>query len=130
MTSYRVTVTREDGWWVAVVDGLPPHLAGATDIERFADLDVEVRDLVAGLTDADPDGFGLAWRYVFGDVDVTEQIDRFQATEAEYQGVARARDRVRTTTLRALVDTGLSQAAIGDVLGLSHQRIHQLVKTT
>lgn len=48
MTAYHVTVTRDSGLWAAVVDGLPPHVVGATDVERFADLDVEVRDLIAG----------------------------------------------------------------------------------
>jgi hypothetical protein len=59
---YRVTVTREDQLWTATVDGLPPHMVGVTDVERFADLEVEVRDLVAGLTDSEPNAFMLSWR--------------------------------------------------------------------
>lgn len=61
-TTYEVRMTREDNLWVADVRGLPPHLIGATDVERFADLDGEVRDLIAGLTDTDPDDFAIAWR--------------------------------------------------------------------
>lgn len=61
MTTYDVTVTREDDLWVADItgEGLGP---AATDVERFADLDTEVRDLIAGLTDADPGSLGLAIR--------------------------------------------------------------------
>jgi hypothetical protein len=59
--TYDVTVTRDGTLWAAVVDGLPSHFVGATDVERFADLDLEVRDLVAGLTDADPESFDLRW---------------------------------------------------------------------
>jgi hypothetical protein len=61
--TYGVTLTREDQLWTANVDGLPPHMIGITDAERFADLEVEVRDLVAGLTDSDPDTFELSWRW-------------------------------------------------------------------
>ena len=58
MNSYVVMVTREDNMWVAVVE----HV-GATDAEHFADLDVEVRDYIAGMTDTDADDFVLHWRY-------------------------------------------------------------------
>jgi hypothetical protein len=128
MTVYEVTVTRDDGLWAAVISGLPPHVIGATDVERFADLDIEVRDLVAGLTDADPHGFGLAWRYVLGGQDVTSLIIDLAGSEHAYARAAAARDAARRQVIRALLDARLSQSAIGDVLGLSHQRIHQLTK--
>lgn len=65
MITYDVTVTREDGLWVADVHGnaLGP---AATDTEHFADLNVEVRDLIAGLADTDPDDLGLRWQYMIG----------------------------------------------------------------
>jgi hypothetical protein len=61
MTTYNVTVTRDGGLWAAVVSGLPPRMVGATDVERFTDLDLEVRDLIAGLTETDPDSFVIRW---------------------------------------------------------------------
>src|SRR5262245_17122254 len=60
MNTYHVTVTREGRFWVAVVDGL---LGGATETRMLADLDVEVRDLISGLTDADPDSFELDFEF-------------------------------------------------------------------
>ena len=42
MRTYDVTVTREDNLWVADI----VELTAATDVVRFADLDVEVRDLI------------------------------------------------------------------------------------
>lgn len=59
--SYTVTVSRQDDRWFAEVDGLPPNMLGATDVPWFGDLDPEVRDLVAGLTQTEPDSFGLTW---------------------------------------------------------------------
>lgn len=84
MTTYEVIVTREDNLWVADVQGLPPHLVGATDVEHFADLDVEVRDLVAGLTDTDPDGITIRWRYEVNGIDVTDKLTRFPPAESPH----------------------------------------------
>ena len=128
MTTYNVTVTREDDLWVAEVHGLPPHLLGITDVEHFADLAVEVRDLIAGLTDTDPDSFSLTWHYVVGDVDVTSQIEHLLGAEDELRAASAEREQARTETLDALRRASVSQAVIGDVLGLSHQRVHQLIK--
>jgi hypothetical protein len=128
MTIYEVTVTRDDGLWAAVISGLPPQMIGATDVERFAELDTEVRDLIAGLTDADPDSFGLAWRYEFGGRDVTSLIIDLTGSEHAYAQAAAARDAARREVIRVLLEAHLSQSAIGDVLGLSHQRVHQLAK--
>lgn len=126
---YDVTVTREDRLWVADItgEGLGP---AATDTERFADLDLEVRDLVAGLTDSDPDSFGLTWRYIINGRDVTAEIERTAAAEAEYRCRAQEREAARTEALRALDQAGVSQSVIGDVLGVSHQRVHQLRKAS
>ncbi|MGH3319347.1 MAG: hypothetical protein ACRDN9_04045 [Streptosporangiaceae bacterium] len=129
MTTYDVAVTREDGLWVAVIDGLPPHTVGATDVERFADLDVEVRDLVAGLTDTDPDDFDLTWRYVVGGVEVTDTVTGWAAAERQLAEASSAREEFRAAVIDQLSRAGASQATIGDVLGLSHQRVHQLAKS-
>ena len=123
-TAYEVTVSREDNLWVAVVTGLAP---AATDVEHFGDLETEVRDLIAGLTDSNPDDFAIAWRYRVGDTDVTEQLHRVVALEGELRTVSAARDAARLAAVRALAEAGVSQRAIGDVLNLSHQRVNQLL---
>jgi hypothetical protein len=127
MTMYEVTVVRDDAMWVADVlgAGLGPV---ATQTDKFADLDTEVRDLIAGLTDTGPDSFGLAWRYVLDGRDVTSVIVDLAESDHAYRQAAAARDAARREVIRTLLNARLSQSAIGDVLGLSHQRIHQLAK--
>jgi hypothetical protein len=131
MTSYDVTVTRDDNLWVALVDGV-----GATDVEHFSDLDVEVRDYVAGMTDAEPDDFGIHWRYEVNGRDVTDALSRFMAAERELREVMEAeaakaieRDAARLNAINAVRSAGLSQRVAADVVGLSHQRVHQLVNS-
>jgi hypothetical protein len=130
MTTYEVIVTRDSGLWAAVVSGLPPRMVGATDVDRFADLDQEVRDLIAGLTDSAPDSFRLRWRYVIDGRDVTSLLEALFGSELAYAAAATARDAARRDIIRVFSDAHLSQSAIGDVLGLSHQRVHQLIRAT
>jgi DNA-directed RNA polymerase specialized sigma24 family protein len=129
MNTYRVEVTREDGLWVADIWG--PELGpAATDIVHFADLETEVRDLIAGLTDTDPREFGLTWRYSIGGADMTSTIRRLLEAEVGLQQATQAHEEARRRALTELASTGLSQSAIGDVLGVSHQRVHQLLKAS
>lgn len=130
MSTYRVTVTREDGTWFADVRDLPAHLVGATDVPRFADLDVEVRDLVAGLTDTAPDQFDLAWQVRFGDIDVTELVVEFEHVERHLDELEMRRDEVRRELIRIGLAAKLPQAAIADVLGISQQRVGQLASAS
>lgn len=129
MTSYDVTVTREDNLWVALVDDI-----GATDVEHFPELDVEVRDYIAGMTDTDPDDLAVRWRYEVNGRDVTDALARFLAIERELHEImeqeaakAAERDAARLDAIKAMRSAGLSQRVAADVLGLSHQRVHQLV---
>jgi hypothetical protein len=131
MTSYDVTVTRDDNLWVALVDGV-----GATDVEQFSDLDGEVRDYVAGMTDAEPDDFVIHWRYEVNGRDVTDALSRFMAAERALRDVMEAeaakaaeRDAARLDAINAVRSAGLSQRVAADVVGLSHQRVHQLVNS-
>ena len=120
MTEYEVKVYREDELWVADIGDL-----GATDMLRFADLDLEVRDYVSGMTDVEPDSFDLRWRYKAGNDDVTDLIEGLFEVELDVQHGSARRNALRQEIIRRMSAAGLSQRAIGDVLGLSHQRVHQ-----
>ncbi len=124
MTIYNVVVTREGNLWVADVVDLRP---GVTDVEHFGDLNVEVRDLIAGLTDSDPHDCTIRWRYEINGIDVTEKLNKLLAVESELRAVTTTREAVRNEAVATLAQAGVSQRAIGDVVGVSHQRINQLI---
>ena len=125
---YRVVVEREDQLWTALVDGLPSGMFGATDTDRFVDLDDLVRDLIATLTDVDPSTFDLTWHFVQIGVDYTDAIEQASETAQALHAAGAAHEEARGTAVEAMVRAGLSQRAIGDALGLSYQRIGQLVR--
>lgn len=126
--TYTVTVTREDNLWVVVVDGLPKGVVGAMDYENFGDLAEEVPEFIADLTDSDPDSFTIEWRYVVNGNDVTRQVTDFLSSAEALRKVQTDQERTRKEALAAMSDAGLSQRAMADVLGVSYQRVNQLVK--
>ena len=112
--TYTITVTRDDNLWAAQIGSLPPGRIGVTDVAHFADLEVEVRDLIAGLTDADPDEFDLAWRYVQDDHDYTTSLKQSHEWQQRLAEAEANRDRYRAAAALDRTRAGLSQRAIGD----------------
>lgn len=114
--------------WASVVSGLPPRTGVALDIEHFADIEPEIRDAVAAITETGPADFGLRWHVVIDGRDVTAVITALGDAEAALVVAEQARESARRNALETLAKAGLSQGAIGDVLGVSHQRVHQLLR--
>jgi DNA-directed RNA polymerase specialized sigma24 family protein len=121
---YSVLVSREDDLWVAVVDALP---GGATDVERFEDLHDAVHDLIATLTDTEIENFRIEWRYRQGSYELTELILDLQQWEKQAEVATLNRDAARKAVVEAMRMAGLSYREIADVLGVSFQRVGQLV---
>ncbi|GAA3363987.1 MerR [Saccharopolyspora gregorii] len=121
---YRVDVSRESSGWVAVVRGLP---AGATEVDHFDELDVEVRDLIAGLADREPDSFDLSWHYRQGDVEYTRPVEELVHWREQSRRAAENAERARLEIITTLRAAGLSQRVIAEVIGTSHQRVAQLL---
>lgn len=124
--SYDVTVMREDDLWVADIAGL----TAATQTDDFDRLDVEVRDLVAGLTDTEPHEFDLRWHHVWGDDDVTGLLVELEEVHHAAAEITARRDELRREIIRRGQAAKLSQRVIADALGLSHQRVNQIARAS
>ncbi|GAA1243130.1 hypothetical protein GCM10009676_30830 [Prauserella halophila] len=120
---YDVVVTREDGLWVAVVDGLA---GGATDVDRMRDLEPDVRDLIAGLRDLDPEDFEITWHYRHREHDLTPAVTLLHEREQSADEAMRKRDEARHSAIIEMHEAGLSYRTIADLVGMSHQRVQQL----
>lgn len=122
MTSYTVTVSREEPWWVAVVGGLP---GGATEARRLSQLETEVRDLIAGLTDRSEDTIELDWNY-----DLPPKLARpvRQFVEARTRRQAAERDyaAAQEQAVETLTAEHVSVRDAAELLGLSYQRVAQI----
>lgn len=123
-TTYIATVTREGHWWmvhVPAIDGLTQarRLSEAAQMAReliALEVEVPIADVAVEVTVADVDGLDVAAEL--------EAIrgERAKAAELERDASARA-----TALARSLAARRLTVRDIGTILGVSHQRAHQLV---
>src|SRR5262249_43797265 len=121
-TTYVVTVSREEPWWVAVVASLP---GSATEARRLDRLEVEGWDLIAGLTDADEDSFDLTWEYAL-QPEVEEPLHKFLAARARRQEAEDDYTAAQTAAVEALTMAHVSLRDAAELLGLSYQRVAQI----
>ncbi len=123
--TYEVNVSREGRYWVAEVEGVP---GGATEVRSLTDLDTEVRDLLAGLLDQDEDALDVKYDFseALGD-ETARAWERFEAERQEIYKRQRQMEADRLTVLRELRTQGVSMRDSAVVVGVSHQRVAQLL---
>ena len=124
MTAYRVEVTREGKWWMVSV----PELDGLTQARRLEDASAMAREYIAVTLDIPTSDVELNVAVI--DVDGVNVADEIARLEAEKLEAEAARERVAEDT-RRLAQTLASKKVpvrdIGAMLGVSHQRAHQLI---
>ncbi len=120
---YVVRYERDEaGWWVATVKGASAQTQGRT-IEQTQE---RIREALAALLDAEP-----------SDIEITNEIrlrvSERKSLEAAKKAVQRAADqavradRATRTAARTLVTAGMSLHDAGTLLGVSKQRVHQIL---
>ena len=122
MTTYSVTYRRDPGddAWLVDVEGMPDvHTFGRT-LEEAA---VNAREAIAVTVDADESKVELQEHFAFAEVNVEELADlRDRAQELHEIYLSRQ----RAAALR-LAEAGVSRRDSARMLGVSHQRVQQLV---
>jgi hypothetical protein len=126
MSAHIVTVTREDDLWVAVATDPDGSTIGALDFTDFDDLHETMPEFIIDMTSGEARPT-IVWRYDINGKDVTLEIQHLRDIEAEARRVQQEQERARKDALAALMDAGLSQRVMANVMRLSHQRVHQLV---
>jgi hypothetical protein len=136
MRTYRVVVSREDPWWVAVAygEGLPTHGA-ATETRTIADLEDTVRDLIVVRTDADlrvpyeyaARTFDLAWEYELPPQAKAALADYFESKHELAEAQARYAEHAQRAASTLKTSTHASVRDIAGLMGMSYQRVAQLL---
>jgi DNA-directed RNA polymerase specialized sigma24 family protein len=124
MTTYNTTAKRWELGWELYVDGV-----GVTQCRTLATAEATVREFVACDLDLE-DEYGF-------DVTVTPELDPALATETEaareaQRQVEQARHEAAVRTRKAVRDlkaAGLSGSDVATMLGVSTQRVSQLVRS-
>ncbi len=122
--SYRAVATRSGDWWAITI----PQLPGAfSQCKRLDQVEAMAREVIALMLDTDPADVD--------DIDVTVQLpdplaDDLTALQRSEQLADDARQAAAHAQRRAagqLRAAGLSVRDIGRLLGVSHQRVSQIL---
>jgi predicted RNase H-like HicB family nuclease len=121
----RITAVaqRSGPWWAVEVQEIPGLFTQTKRLDQIAEM---VRDAAATLTGEPEENFEVVVAVHFGgEVDSVVDAAREAARLlAEYQAKAAA---TSTKAAASLADEGLTVREVGEVLGVSHQRAHQLI---
>ena len=119
---YRVTALRDGRWWLLHV----PELDVVTQTRRLARAERTARDLIAMWLGADRESFDVEVAPAMGD----EVIDRLigEAVEARAKATRMSSRATELTdeAVHQLVAKGVPMRDVGEMLGISHQRVAQL----
>lgn len=121
---YTVRARRIGGWWALDVDGTP---GVHSQVRRIDQAEEMAREAIAGVLDIAPGSFEVV---VAPEMPASVRTIVQQATTARSQA-AQAQDAAAQLTrdaARRLVQEGLTVRDAGALLGVSHQRIAQLVR--
>ena len=118
---YRATVVRDGRFWLVQIDGV-----GSTQARHLGELDAMAKDLIELMTGDDLTEFDVEYDIRLP-AEVQAHLQRskeLRAASAEAQAAAAAEVRIAAKQLHR---QGMGLRDVGKVLGVSHQRAHQLV---
>lgn len=123
VTRYTVTAERGRRWWVLQC---VEHPGAISEVARLDQAPTAMREAIAFVAGVDPSDVEVDLRPVVPDavgshVRAAARL-REEAHRANREAAAEAR-----AAARVLRDAGLSVRDVGTVLGVSHQRAHQLL---
>jgi hypothetical protein len=128
---YEVRIWPEDGWWLARVmaasDGADPSpLNAMTQARSVARIEAMGRDLIATVLDTDEDAFDVSFEYQLPGAS-RESVAQAKAARAWLEAAQDLWQERSAAAARALADEGYSLRETAALLGLSHQRVDQIL---
>jgi len=117
---YTGRVRREGKFWVIEIPTV-----GVTQARRLSEIEAMARDLVAIMSEADAAEVQVDLKVEVGDAQAElEEARRLRSEASRMQETAA---KASNAVAHRLHDAGLSINDVGTLLGLSYQRIHQLL---
>ena len=124
MKAYRVDVVRDEGWWI--MHARIPRTIIYSQAKRVDDVEPMIRDAIAGVLDVDPESFAIELTFDL-DSDVLDQVARAREVSLEAAEVQERASRESRAAVQALRNEGLTLKEAGYFLGVSPQRVAQLL---
>ncbi|MDR0594497.1 MAG: hypothetical protein LBG60_14865 [Bifidobacteriaceae bacterium] len=118
----KVTAERSGGWWVLEA----PDVGSVSQCRVLSRADPEMREAIAHQLGEPESAFDIEVEVVLPD-EYRAQMARSRDLRAEAEHMGREAASARASAAKALRAAHLSVRDIGHVMGVSHQRAHQLL---
>jgi hypothetical protein len=124
MTRFEASVTREGKWWMVSI----PSIDGLTQARRLGEATEMAREHIAASQDLPLDEIDVELRFApIGDVgDITARVARIAAERRRMAELEREVVTESGVLAKQLAAADVPLRDIGAILGVSHQRAHQL----
>jgi len=122
VTTYRVIATQEERFWLLSV----PELDVVTQARTLDRAEATVRDLIAVWLDVPADSFAVEVEPRLNDEWTKLLRETRDARTTADKASARASEMLRTS-VTTLHDAGLSAREVGSLVGISYQRVQQVL---
>ena len=126
MKTYQVDVVKDEGWWI--MHARIPRTIIYSQARRIDDIEFMIRDAIAGALDVDPQSFGIELTFDL-DSDVLDQVSRAREASLEAAEVQERASRESRAAVQALRREGLTLREAGYFLGVTPQRVAQLLNS-
>lgn len=123
MNHFTSTATKDGRWWVVQCDQEPGALSQVARLDQAEEHQREAISMITDLDEADIEVTVVPKL----DETVTVMLDQVRATRAEAEQLQREAAEAFASVAAQLREDGLSLRDVGTVLGVSHQRVAQLV---
>lgn len=121
---YAAEVTREGRWWMVAV----PEIGGLTQARRLGDVELMARELIAVTAGADVSEVEVSVHVqsVGTVVDLDARLRSIRSARAEASRLEHEASLDAAALARDLAGQRIPLRDVGAILGVSHQRAHQL----
>jgi len=120
--TYRTIAERAGKWWTITVPEVPVH----TQAKRLDQVEAMAADALALVFDVDPADVEIELEVVL-DADGRAALDLAAEARQAADASAAAASAAAQNAARTLHEQGLPMRDVGLIMGLSHQRVHQLI---
>jgi len=123
-TQWSVEVTRSGGWWAIRVPDLPGVFS---QCRRLDQVDGHVREAIALMLELDASEVAAIDITVVSPPEIAELVQTVEQAEHTARGAIDAAASARREAAQTLMDQGYPMRDIGRLIGISHQRVSQIL---
>lgn len=127
MTAYEATVIRDGKWWMVSI----PSIDGLTQARRLREAAEMAREYIAASEDVPLESVtvDLTFAPIAGIDHIADKITAITESRKRAAELEQAASRQATELARSLTAADIPVRDIGAMLGVSHQRAHQLISS-